>query len=83
MLVLHRRLAIAGITTAAAIAVRLGVSASAAHRALERVGALSGSQGVDPASPAFAAIARGLGVRPARLAAALGAVKQSMAGQQE
>ena len=37
--------------------------------------------GVDPASPAFAAIARGLGVSPAQLAAALDAVKQSLAGQ--
>jgi|SRR5215469_3049202 len=61
------------------LATRLGVSASAAQRALQRVSALSGSQGVDPASPAFAAIAHGLGVSPARLAAGLGAVKQSMA----
>jgi hypothetical protein len=63
------------------LASRLGVSTSAAHRALGRVGALSGNHGVDPASPAFAAIARDLGVSPAKLIAALGAVKQSMAGK--
>jgi hypothetical protein len=61
------------------LATRLGVSTSAAHRALERVGTLSGSHGVDPASPAFAAIAHDLGVSPAKLVAGLGAVKQSMA----
>lgn len=61
------------------LATRLGVSTSAAHRALQRVGALSGNHGVDPASPAFAAIAHDLGVSPARLIAGLGAVKQSMA----
>ena len=61
------------------LATRLGVSTSAAHRALQRVGALSGSHGIDPSSPAFAAIARDLGVSPAKLIAALGAVKQSMA----
>ena len=61
------------------LATQLGVSTSAAHRALERVGALSGNHGVDPASPAFAAIAHDLGVSPAQLIAGLGAVKQSMA----
>ena len=63
------------------LATRLGVSPSAAHRALERVGALSGNHGIDPASPAFAAIAHDLGVSPAQLVAGLGAVKQSMAGK--
>jgi hypothetical protein len=61
------------------LATRLGVSVSAAHRALQRLGALSGNHGVDPASPAFAAIAHDLGVSPARLIAGLDAVKQSMA----
>jgi hypothetical protein len=65
---------------AAALASRLGVSTSAAQRALNQLGAL-GRGGVDPASPAFAAIARDLGVRPAQLAAALDAAKQSLAGQ--
>jgi hypothetical protein len=36
---------------------------------------------VDPTDPAFAAIARGLGVSPARLADALVAVKQALAGK--
>jgi hypothetical protein len=63
------------------LATRLGVSATAAHRALQRVGALSGNHGVNPASPAFAAIAHDLGVSPAKLIAGLGAVKQSMAGR--
>ena len=61
------------------LATRLGVSTSAAHRALQRVGALSGNHGIDPAGPAFAAIAHDLGVSPAKLIAGLGAVKQSMA----
>jgi hypothetical protein len=43
--------------------------------------ALSGTGGVDPASPAFAAIAHHLGVSAARLAAALDAAKQSVAGK--
>jgi hypothetical protein len=47
---------------------------------MQRIQAL-GPYGVDPASPAFAAIARDLGVSPARLAAALRAVKQSLAGK--
>jgi hypothetical protein len=63
------------------LATQLGVSTSAAHRALERVSALSGNHGIDPASPAFAAIAHDLGVSPDRLIAGLGAVKQSMAGR--
>jgi hypothetical protein len=64
-----------------ALAAQLGVSHSAAQRALNQLDAL-GRGGVDPASPAFAAIAHELGVNPARLAAALGAVKRSMAGTQ-
>jgi hypothetical protein len=63
------------------LATQLGVSTAAAHRALERVSALSGNHGIDPASPAFAAIAHDLGVSPDRLIAGLGAVKQSMAGR--
>ncbi|HEY6790151.1 MAG TPA: hypothetical protein VI365_22860 [Trebonia sp.] len=65
---------------AAALASRLGVSTSAAQRALNQLQAL-GQGGVDPASPAFAAIARDLGASPAQLAAALAAAKQSLAGQ--
>jgi hypothetical protein len=61
----------------AALATQLGVSHSAAQRAFNQLDALSGPGGVDPASPAFAAIARGLGVSPAQLAAALRAAKQA------
>ena len=61
----------------AALATRLGVSHSAVQRALNRLAALSGEGGVDPTSPAFAAIAHDLGVSPARLAAALVAAKQA------
>ena len=69
----------------AALAAQLGVSHSAAQRALDQLDALNGPGGVDPANPAFAAIARDLGVSAARLAAALPAAKQaarqSAAGQ--
>ena len=61
----------------AALASQLGVSHSAAQRAFSQLDALSGTGGVDSASPAFAAIAHDLGVNPARLAAALGAAKQA------
>jgi hypothetical protein len=64
----------------ASLATQLGVSHGAAQHALDQVNALSGPGDVDPASPAFAAIARGLGVSPDRLAAALTAAKQA-AGQ--
>jgi hypothetical protein len=64
----------------AALASRLGVATSAAQHAMQRIQAL-GPYGVDPASPAFAAIARDLGVSPARLAAALRAVKERLAGK--
>jgi hypothetical protein len=62
-----------------ALAARLGVSHSAAQRAFNQLDALSGRGGIDPASPAFAVIAHELGVSPARLAAALDAVKRSLA----
>ena len=61
----------------AALASQLGVSHSAAQRAFNHLDALSGTGGVDPASPAFAAIAHDLGVSPAQLAAGLGAAKQA------
>jgi hypothetical protein len=61
----------------AALATQLGVSTAAANSALEQIGALSRTQGVDPASAAFAAIAHHLGVSPTRLAAALSLVKQA------
>ena len=64
---------------AAALATRLGISTSAAQHVIAQLSAL-GRGGVDPASAAFAAIARDLGVSPARLAAALTAAKQSLAG---
>jgi hypothetical protein len=65
-----------------ALATRLGVSTSGAGRAFKQIAALSNNNGgVDPASSAFAAIARDLGVSPAQLAAAWGAVKQSVAGK--
>jgi len=62
-----------------ALANQLGVSQGAAQQALNQLEALSRG-GVDPASPAFAAIARDLGVSAAQLAAALDAAKQA-AGQ--
>ena len=58
----------------AALAARLGVSVSAAGRAYKEITGLSGTHSVEVASPAFAAIARDLGVTPARLAAAWNAV---------
>ena len=61
----------------AALASQLGVSHSAAQRAMNQINALSDRNGVEPASPAFAAIAHELGVTPARLAAALDAAKQA------
>ena len=61
----------------AALATQLGVSHSAAQRVFNQLDALSGTGGVDAASPAFAAIAHDLGVSPAQLAAALGAAKQA------
>jgi hypothetical protein len=64
-------------SAAAALASQLGVSTAAASSALEQIGALSRTQGVDPASAAFAAIAHHLGVSPTRLAAALPLVKQA------
>ena len=64
----------------AALATRLGVSHSAAQRVLNQVEAL-GREGIDPGSPAFAAIAHGLGVSPAQLSNALRAAKQSLAGR--
>jgi hypothetical protein len=63
------------------LARQLNVSAAAAQRAVSQLDALSGAGGVDPGSPAFAAIARDLGVTPARLAAALDAIKQSEANR--
>jgi hypothetical protein len=60
-----------------ALATQLGVSHSAAQRAFSRLDALSGPGGVDPASPAFAAIAHDLGVSATRLAAALDGAKQA------
>jgi hypothetical protein len=62
----------------AALASQLGVSHSAAQAAMNQLNALSDRNGVDPASPAFAAIARNLGVTPTRLAAALDAAKQAV-----
>ena len=61
----------------AALSTQLGVSHRAAQHAFNQLDAISGQGGVDPASPAFAAIAHDLGVSPARLAAALVAAKQA------
>jgi hypothetical protein len=66
---------------ARALATRLGVSTSAAGRALKQIAGLSSKNRVDPASSAFAAIAHDIGVSPAQLAAAWDAVRQSVAGQ--
>jgi hypothetical protein len=70
-----------GPSAVAALVARLGVSTGAARHALQQIGALSGKNGVDPASPAFAAIAHDLGVSPARLSGALDGVKESAAGR--
>jgi hypothetical protein len=56
-------------------ATRLGVSTSAAGRAFTQILALSSKNG---AGLAFAAIARGPGVSPARLAGAWDAAEQSV-----
>lgn len=64
-----------------AFAARLGVSADAAGPALKEVAQLAGqSGGLDPASAAFTAIARELGVSPQRLAAAWAAVAADVGG---
>jgi len=62
-------------------AARLGVTAAAAGPAFKQVAGLAQNGGADPSSPAFAAIARQLGVSPAQLAAAWAAVSQGVAGQ--
>jgi hypothetical protein len=67
---------------AAALASRLGVSMSAAQHAMHQLGVISAREGgVDPNSPQFRAIARGLGVSTARLNSALRMVKESFAGR--
>jgi hypothetical protein len=63
-----------------ALATQLGISHSAAQRVLNQLAEL-GRGGIDPGSPAFAALAHQLGVSPDRLVAALQAAKQSMAGK--
>ena len=63
-----------------ALATQLGVSHAAAQHVLGQLEEL-GRGGIDPASPAFAAIAHQLGVSPDRLVAALRAAKQSMAAK--
>jgi hypothetical protein len=64
-----------------ALATQLGVSTSAARRALQQVDALNGKDGVNLDSAAFAAVAHGLGVSPGQLIAALDGVKRSLAGK--
>lgn len=61
-----------------ALAAQLGVSHTAALHAFNQLLALG--RNINPASPAFAAIASHLGVTPDRLSAALGAAKRSLAG---
>jgi hypothetical protein len=70
-----------GPAAVAALVSRLGVSTGAARHALQQIGALGRQGGVDPTDPAFTAIAHDLGVSPAQLAAALGGVKQAVAGK--
>jgi hypothetical protein len=70
-----------GSAAVAALAGRLGVSRSAAERALQQIAGLGSQEGVDPTDTALAVIAHDLGVSPARLAAALGGVKQAVAGK--
>jgi hypothetical protein len=64
----------------AALAHQLGVNDAAAARAMREIDALSTGNGVDPHSAGFAAVARQLGVSPARLMAALDHAKMSLAG---
>jgi hypothetical protein len=61
----------------AALATQLRVSEADARSALLQIGELGRAHGVDPTSPAFAAIAHRLGVSPTALAAALPLVKQA------
>jgi hypothetical protein len=63
-----------------AFAMRLGVSTSAGGRAFKQIAGLGRNGSLDLASPAFAAIARELGVSPAQLAAAWDAVSQGVPG---
>jgi hypothetical protein len=48
---------------------------------MDQIAALSRAGRLDTAGPAFAAIAHGLRVSPQQLAAALGGVKQALAGR--
>lgn len=65
----------------AAFIARLGVGTDAGGRAFKEVDGLVRQGGkADPASPAFAAIAREAGVSPDRLAAAWDSVSQAAAG---
>jgi hypothetical protein len=70
-----------GQSAAAALGTQLGITTTAAQSALAQLRSLGREGGLDPTSPAFASIARGLGVSPTRLATALPAVKQTMAGR--
>lgn len=72
---------VSGPAAVSALATRLGVSTNAAGTAFKEISRLDAQNGsVDPASSAFAAIARQLGVSPAQLAAAWDAVEHSAAG---
>ena len=72
---------VTGPAAVSALATRLNVSATTAGRAFKEIGGLLVETGrVDTASPAFAAIARELGVSPAQLATAWDAVEHSGAG---
>jgi hypothetical protein len=63
-----------------AFATRLGVSTSAGGRAFKQIAGLSRNGSLGLTSPAFAAIARDLGVSPAQLAAAWDAANQGVPG---
>jgi hypothetical protein len=69
-----------GAVAVATLASKLGVSPAAARHALTQILASNRQGGMDPSGPAFAALAHGLGVSPGQLIAALGAVKQALAG---
>jgi hypothetical protein len=70
-----------GASASAALSKRLAISTTAAQTALQQIRALTGSGGLDPTSPAFASIARGVGVSPTQLAAALAEIKPMLAGR--
>jgi hypothetical protein len=59
----------------AVMAAQLGISTDQARNGLDQIQRLAAKGSIDPADPAFVAIARSVGVTPKRLASALDQVK--------